>query len=144
MSTKIVDLSQRLPTGEEVESASSALTAIQNAKNDDGTLEIGAVRLSQALTQHVEALFSIIARGDTVTFMPLNRMLTTQQAADLLNVSRTHLIDLVGKGLINVEMVGTHRRVRFEELMRFKERRSGERRAALIEMQRLGEEYEAN
>lgn len=139
----VVRLDKRMPNREEVQSAAQALTAIQNGRDDDGTIEIAGVRLSAALTDHVEMLFGIIARGDTVTIMPLQRTLTTQQAADLLNVSRSHFIKMVDAGEIGVEMVGTHRKVVFEELIALKEKRSKARRQALAEIQQLGEEYDA-
>jgi excisionase family DNA binding protein len=140
----VFDLARRMPTGEEVRTAARALTAIQDARRDDGTLEVGGVRLSAALTEQIEVLFGIFARGDTVTFMPVGRMLSTQQAADLLNVSRTHLIKMVEAGDLEVEMVGTHRRIPFEALMEFKEQRSISRRAALKRLQQLGEEFDAS
>lgn len=80
------------------------------------------------------------ANGQGVTVTPSNAMLTTQQAADFLNVSRPYLIKLLEAGEIRFEKVGTHRRVAFAELMQYKRREDQERRRAADELTELGQE----
>ncbi|MGC9158548.1 MAG: helix-turn-helix domain-containing protein [Terracidiphilus sp.] len=66
--------------------------------------------------------------------IPINAELTTQQAADLLNISRPTLIRLLKEGKIEFHKVGTHRRVPFKSAMAFKRQIDEERRAALAEL----------
>lgn len=138
------DFGDRLPTPEEVDSAADAMTAIETGRLPDGALEIGGVKLSASLVDLIADLFSIIARGETVTLVPLSRQLTTQEAADLLNVSRPHLIKLIDQGKLGCEMVGTHRRIALSDILKYKTERSQGRRAALKEMQEIAEDLEAS
>ena len=72
---------------------------------------------------------------------PSNAMLTTQQAADFLNVSQPHLIKLLEAGAIPFGKVGTHRRVPLGELAAYKRRDDLGRRRAADELPELGQEF---
>jgi len=86
-----------------------------------------------------------MANGNAVAIVPVHAELTTQQAADLLNVSRPFMVKLLEGGKIPCRMVGTRRRVRFEDLVRYKQQDEGERQTLVDELtaeaQRLGLDY---
>jgi len=66
--------------------------------------------------------------------IPVHAELTTQEAAEMLNISRPSLIQLLDEGKIEYRKVGTHRRVRFEVVMEYKRVAEAARRAALQEL----------
>lgn len=83
-----------------------------------------------------------MARGQTMTLVPHGKELTTQQAADLLHVSRPHLVKLLDDGTIDHYKVGTHRRVRIEDVLAYRANRAAVRRAKLDELAQLSQELE--
>ncbi|HLI35921.1 MAG TPA: helix-turn-helix domain-containing protein [Streptosporangiaceae bacterium] len=104
---------------------------------DDDALIVprqAAVMLAQIL--------GYLANGQGVRVTPSNAMLTTQQAADFLNVSRPYLIKLLEAGDIPFERVGTHRRVPFGALLEYRRRDDQRRRHVADELAQLSQELE--
>jgi len=100
----------------------------------DGDASQGTVTLPAPAVGLLLRILEEMARGNAVTIIPVHAELTTQEAADMLNISRPSLIQLLDEGKVEYRRVGTHRRVRFEALMRYKRHADGERRAVLEEL----------
>lgn len=94
----------------------------------------------------LDEILSELAMGNAVKVVPIHAELTTQEGADLLNVSRPHLVKLLDESVIPHTKVGRHRRVKFADLMAYKQRRDAESRQAMDELaaqaQELGMGYE--
>jgi excisionase family DNA binding protein len=85
-------------------------------------------------------ILAVLARGQGVQLMPLNAELTTQQAADMMNVSRPYLIGLLERQEIPYRLVGRHRRIRYADLIAYLEADEVKRRAAIDELTTLDQE----
>jgi len=72
-----------------------------------------------------------MAQGNAVTIVPTHAELTTQEAANILNVSRPHLVKLLEKDAIPFSRTGTHRRIRYQDLIAYRDQRDHDSRSAL-------------
>jgi excisionase family DNA binding protein len=122
------------------ESSLQELDRLFSERQFDDAALIGADqsprRLPPSVVQALAGLVHELARGNAVTVVPVQAELTTQQAADLLNVSRPFLVKLLDSGEIPYHRTGTHRRVKAADLLEYRDRRRAARRAALAELTR--------
>lgn len=93
-----------------------------------------SVELSNAAAAGLRELLEAIADGDAPVVVRRASTLTTQQAADMLNVSRPHVVKLIDRGDIPSHKVGVHRRVALDDLLAYRDRRRAEQDAFLDEM----------
>ena len=100
-----------------------------------------AIPVPEAVFHVLERVVEVLAHGDAITVVPVGKELTTQQAADLLNVSRQYLVRLLDEGRIPYTKTGKHRRLRVEDVLEFKNVRDAERQAALRELTELTDEF---
>lgn len=108
-----------------------------NGKTDgkDETVEIPASAADLLLR-----LLNQMAQGNAVTLIPIHAELTTQQAADILGVSRPFVVKEIEEQRLPARKVGTRRRVMFGDLMSYKQRSDESRRQALDRLAALDEE----
>ncbi|MER0091231.1 MULTISPECIES: helix-turn-helix domain-containing protein [Corynebacterium] len=104
----------------------------------EGTNE--PIRLRRDVAELLREILANTAAGRTVSIVPTSAELTTQQAADLLNVSRPHVVKLLDQGILKGHKVGTHRRLYASDVQDFKHRRALEQRAAADKLAILSDE----
>jgi excisionase family DNA binding protein len=142
--SKVID---RLESKEDVELAKAAQRCIISALDHSRALNIAIVedgvdRLEDSpllkLPPKVLRLFAdmlgSLAQGKAVAIMPKELDITTQEAAMFLNVSRPYLIRLLEDGKMPYHKVGSHRRIRFEDVVKYKEDRRKVSQDALQEL----------
>jgi excisionase family DNA binding protein len=92
------------------------------------------VKIPASAARLLVQILDEMSRGNAVKILPIQAELTTQQTADLLNISRPTLIQILEQGVIPYRKVGTHRRVPFAMAMEYKRKLEADRRAALAEL----------
>jgi excisionase family DNA binding protein len=105
-------------------------------------VEIGddALVVPRAAAVMLAQVMGLLANGQGVFLVPSEAQLTTQQAADMLNVSRPYLIGLLEAGAIAYTKVGRHRRIAFRDLADYKRHADQRQRQAADELTALGQE----
>jgi excisionase family DNA binding protein len=142
------ELGGRLPSEHERAVANQLRKLIAAHTDGDAVLSVldegkkpTEVTLTPALSALLMELLRHIGRGDAVTLVPVRQMLTTQQAADILNVSRPFLVNLLERGDIAYTTVGRHRRIKAEDLFSYKRVRDEKRSAALAALAKADAEF---
>jgi excisionase family DNA binding protein len=127
---------------------SSRRLAAHLGQSSELRLEVKSGATSEELVLPPSALRLLLrvltemGQGNAVTLTPIHAELTTQQAADLLNVSRPHLVKQLDEGAIPSRKVGTHRRVQLDDLLSYKQDLQSRRHAALDELQALSQDLD--
>tara|TARA_B100000678_G_scaffold263099_1_gene245725 strand:- start:1260 stop:1706 length:447 start_codon:yes stop_codon:yes gene_type:complete len=142
MITKLPELVR--PTGDQAKKAREMLGSLKEKPQNETVM----VKLESGTEIEVPAfifrlflrLLKETAKGNAVTVLPVHSELTTQQAAEILNVSRPYVVKLLEGGEIPFHKRGRHRRIRFDDLMDYKRKDDLERERALEEMVSLSEE----
>lgn len=114
----------------------SALLSARTAQSESINLRVGpgaeAIEVPLSALRLMTQLLAEMARGNAVTLTPVERELSTFEAADVLNVSRPYLIKLLEAGEISFRRVGTHRRIALRDVLEYK-RADDAKRVAILD-----------
>lgn len=141
MSAENTPLTSHMPTKREVQLAgeSSRALAAYVREADEQTIRVvpeggkkrEAIRIPSTAFRLLVNILEQMAQGHAVALTPVPVELTTQQAADLLHVSRPYLVRLLDSGKVPHRKVGTHRRVLYTDVINYKQRIDEQRRTTL-------------
>lgn len=129
-----------LPSAEEAELARESSRLLATFVGQKKAARLKVIVGKEEIIVPVAALRLLVdilaqmAEGNAVTIMPIHAELTTQQAADFLNVSRPYLVGLLERNEIPFRKVGAHRRVLFRDLVGYRDKSIASRRVALDEL----------
>jgi|GEM_PF-2049899 len=121
---------RRLESGQECQGCSPKLVF------EDGK----QIELSPTILRVLQFVLHHMAAGDTLALMPESHMLTTNEAARILNVSRPYLRQLLDKGEIDYTMVGSHHRMLLTDVLEYKQRRRSRMDNTLDRLAEVGQE----
>jgi excisionase family DNA binding protein len=135
----LLDRPDTVVPSEEDKKLATESSRILSRQRPEGELRVRldndeVLTLPKAATRLLAHLLTEMSHGNAVTLIPVHAELTTQEAADYLNVSRPFLIGLLEAKTIPHRRVGTHRRIKFLDLQNYKKQLDQERDAALAEL----------
>ena len=107
---------------------------VETAKPRKGRTAPEPITIPANIFKTIIKLLAEMGNGNAVQVVPVQAELTTQQAADLLNVSRPHLIKLLEQQKIQFRKVGTHRKVLSRDIFAYRDRTDLARRDGLARM----------
>src|SRR6056297_1766086 len=100
------------------------------------------VKIPVSAFKFLNTILEHMAQGKAVSIIPSGAEITTQQAAEMLNVSRPHVVKLLEEGELPFHKVGTHRRIKLKDLEKYRARMEKEREEALTELAKQAQELD--
>jgi excisionase family DNA binding protein len=126
------------------ESYSSLRSTMVRVKTDPAEIEIEEtgekIKIPLRALSLLGEILKAMSEGNPISIVPLATEVTTQSAAEILGCSRPHLVKLLEEGKIAFTKVGKHRRIKFEDVMKYKKQMKETQKKHLIELMNSDEE----
>lgn len=128
------------------ESYSALASALEQLNSEGEEIEIEIeetkekIKMPFRALKFLEDILKAMGQGKIVSIVPIAVEVTTQSAAEILGCSRPHLVKLLDEGKINYTKVGKHRRLRYEDIVKYKQQMKEAQKQNIIDIMNLDEE----
>ncbi len=120
------------------------MTALKEIKDNNPEIEIEEtherIRVPLSALKLLAKILKEIGKGKPVSIVPMATEVTTQAAAEILGCSRPHVVKLLETGKIKFTKVGKHRRIKYEDVMAYKNKMKAEQEQLISKIMNLDEE----
>lgn len=127
-----------------IKSYSALALAISQIKTEEAEIEIeetnDKIKIPYRALQLLGDILKAMSEGQPISIVPIATEVTTQKAAEIIGCSRPHLVKLLEGGTIDFVKVGKHRRIKFEDVLKYKQKMKEEQKKYLIEIMNQDEE----
>jgi excisionase family DNA binding protein len=126
------------------ESYSALASAIEQINSDQPEIEIEEtgekIKIPLSAIKLLGEILKSMGQGKLISIVPIATEVTTQYAAEILGCSRPHLVKLLEEGKISYTKVGKHRRIKFDDIINYKEQMKGQQKQNIIDIMNADEE----
>jgi len=127
-----------------MESYNALVATLRELRSENPEIEIEEtsekIKIPLKALKLLAEILKATSQGKPISLIPIATEMTTQAAAELLGCSRPHFVKLLGEGNIPFTLVGRHRRVKFEDVMKYKKDMKLKQEQLLIDMMKSDEE----
>src|SRR5690554_2796850 len=127
-----------------IESYSALSSILSQLKQDDTEIEIeetnDRIKIPIKALKLLSEILKSMSEGNPISIVPIATEVTTQKAAEILGCSRPHLVKLLEQGEIDFTMVGRHRRILFEDVIKYKNEMKQKQKKHIIDIMNFDDE----
>ena len=127
-----------------IESYSALSSILSQLKQDDTEIEIeetnDRIKIPFKALKLLSEILKSMSEGNPISIVPIATEVTTQKAAEILGCSRPHLVKLLEQGEIDFTMVGRHRRILFEDVIKYKNEMKQKQKKHIIDIMNFDDE----
>ena len=127
-----------------IQSYDALTSVIKELKSNNPEIEIDGtqerIKIPLSALKLLGEILEAMSKGKPFSLVPIATEVTTQKAAEILGCSRPHIVKLLEEGKIDFTKVGKHRRVKFEDVMKYKRKMKEARKKHIIEIMESDEE----
>ncbi len=127
-----------------IESYDALASVIEQLKSENPEIEIEEtqerIKVPLSALKFLGEILKAMSQGKPFSLVPVATEVTTQKAAEIIGCSRPHLVKLLEEGQIEYTKVGKHRRVKLEDVMKYKKRMKRTQKQNIIDIMKSDEE----